>query len=516
MTDADGADVIVVGAGPTGLMLATELCRAGVVPVVLERHPRVRDVARAGGLNGMILEVLRLRGSLDRFESESPAPRPTPRFPWGGIHVDFTRLPDPPMEAVVLPQPRLEALLEAHARELGADVRRSHEVVALVQHDEWVHLVVAGPEGTSEVRARYVVGCDGGRSRVREMAGVAFPGTAFAETERMGTMTRPASLTVTADGDLDVPGFGTIPFGYTATEHGVFAFAQHAPDVLGFYTSEEDPTEVDDDVPMTLEEMGESIRRVLGVELPLGEPHRLTRFTYQARQAETYRAGRVLLAGDAAHLFPAGGVAINAGMLDAVNLGWKLAAAVHGRAPDDLLDSYHHERHADGARTLLHTQAQVALRRGHDAQADALRQLLQELLDDEPAVRRLGALMTGDDLRCPVPGPDDHPLVGTFVPELDLGTEEGSTTLAALLRDAGPVLVDLGRGDHLGTAAAPWADRVELVRAATAERPADAVLVRPDLRVAWAAATGEPPATVVPSLRAALARWFGPPADGRP
>ena len=507
MTDAD---VIIVGAGPTGLMLAIELCLAGVQPVVLERHPHVRDLAKAGGLNGQILEVLRVRGSLERFESESPAPRPAPRFPWGGIHVDFTRLPDPPMEAVILPQPEMERLLEAYAREVGADVRRSHELIALTQHDGSVLLEVVGPEGPARLGARYVVGCDGGRSRVRELAGIPFPGTTYAETERLGTMTRPESLTVTADGGLEVPGFGTIPFGYTATEHGVFAFAEHSPDVLGFYTSEDDPTELDDDVPLTVDELRDSIQRVLGVDLPVGEPLRLTRFTYQARQADRHHDRRVLLAGDAAHLFPAGGVAINAGMLDAVNLGWKLAATVHGWAPDDLLASYHEERRAADARTLVHTQAQVALRRGHDAPADALREVLQELLQDEQAARRLGALMTGNDLRCPTPGPDDHPLVGTFAPELALHTDEGPTSLAALLHDARPVLLELADRPDLRDVAAGWQDRVELRRAGAENRPADAVLVRPDVQVAWAAAIDEPGEIAAPGLRAALTRWFGP------
>ncbi len=179
------ADVIIVGAGPTGLMLAGELCLAGVRPLVLERQPQIRDIPKAGGLSGQILELLRYRGELERFEAASTAPRPAPRFPWGGMHVDFTQLADPPMQALPLPQPRLERVLDEHARELGAEIRRGQEMVGLSQDDATVTADVRGPDGPDRVTARYLVGCDGARSRVRDLAGIPFPGITYPEVQRL-------------------------------------------------------------------------------------------------------------------------------------------------------------------------------------------------------------------------------------------------------------------------------------------------------------------------------------------
>ena len=213
---------------------------------------------------------------------------------------------------------------------------------------------------------------------------------------------------------------------------------------------------------MTLTELRDSIRRVLGVDLPLGDPTRLTRFTFHARHVERYRDGRILLAGDAAHLFPAPGVALNAGMLDSVNLGWKLAAAIHGWAPAGLLDTYHDERHLAGERTLLHTRAQVALRRGHDPAAEALRELFQELLTDEQPLRRIGALIAGTDIRYPPPGPDHHALTGTFAPDLPLHTDRGTTSVAELMHTARPVLLDLADRPDLRETARDWQHRIDI------------------------------------------------------
>jgi len=508
MTDAD---VFIVGAGPTGLMLASELRLAGIRTLVVERRRAVSDAAKAGGINGHILEVVRHRELGARLDAAAVAPRPGTGFPWGGIHVPFTALEVPPMEALPLPQPDMERLMEAYVVELGGEVRRGYEVVGLEQDDEAVHLQVVGPDGAERWEASYVVGCDGRRSSVRELLGVAFPGRSYPETERMATVSRPAAITVLEDGSLDVAGHGPVPFGYTATEHGVFACAAHGPDLVGFYTSEDDPGAPDDDVPLTVEEMQASIRRVLGVDIPMGEPRRLTRFTYHARQAERYRVGRAFLAGDAAHLFPAGGVALNAGMVDAVDLGWKLAAAVQGWAPDDLLDTYESERRLVAERTLLHTRAQVALRRGHDEEADALRTVLQELLSDGAAQRRLGELMAATDLRYPEPAADDQPLVGRVVPDLALRVDGVATTVSERMRAARPVLFDLADRPDLRAAADGWSDRVEVCTAATADRPADAVLVRPDTQVAWVAGIDEPEGTAVAGLRQALGRWCGSP-----
>jgi len=280
------------------------------------------------------------------------------------------------------------------------------------------------------------------------------------------------------------------------------------------FTSEDESAEYDDDEPMTLTELAGSIRRVLGADLPLGEPLRLSRFTFQARQADRYRDGRILLAGDAAHLLPATGVALNAGMLDAVNLAWKLAAAVKGWAPPSLLDTYHDERHQAGARALLHTRAQVALRRGQDAAADALREVFVELLVDEQPLRRIGALVAGTDIRCPLPGHDRHALVGTFAPNLALRTVQGTTSVAELMHTARPILLDLADSQELRATARDWHHRIDIHTAEADHRPADAFLVRPDAHIVWAATVDEPVDTAAPALREALACWFGTPGDG--
>jgi 2-polyprenyl-6-methoxyphenol hydroxylase-like FAD-dependent oxidoreductase len=502
--------VIIVGAGPAGLMLAGELSLAGVRPLVLERYPQPRDNERAGGLGGQILELLRYRGLLERFRAASPNPDPRPQFPFGGLHADFSSLAQPPMRAIVLPQPQLERLLAERAGELGTCIRRGHEVAGVSQDDAAVTAQVRGPDGPYQVTARYLVGCDGPRSRVRDLAGIPFPGTTYPEVNRVGVVTLPDSVTVLGNGDLEVPGAGRIRAGFTQTERGRFAFGSGTSGIM-IHTTEDDPAAADSDEPMTLAELEGSIRRVLGMDLPVENPRRLTRFTFQARQAPEYRAGRVLLAGDAAHLFPATGVALNAGLLDAVNLAWKLAAAVGGWAPDGLLDTYHDERHLAGTRTMLHTQAQVALRRGHDPAAEALRELVGELLADEQPLRRIGALIAGNDIRYPVPGTAQHPLAGAFAPDLTLHTDRGTTSVAELMHPARPILLDLADRADLREAARDWRHRVDILAAQADDRPADALLIRPDAHIAWAAATGEHDDTAVPSLREALTHWFGVP-----
>ncbi|MFD7656651.1 FAD-dependent monooxygenase [Actinosynnema sp. NPDC059797] len=504
-------DVIIVGAGPTGLVLAAELRLAGVRPVVLERQQRRRDAPKAGGLGGQILDLLRYRGVLDRFEEACTAPRPAPRFPFGGVHLDYTRMADPPMHALPLPQQELERVLEERVAELGVDLRRGHEVTGVSQDDTAVTADVLGPDGHRRVTARYLVGCDGARSRVRDLAGISFPGTTYPEVNRLAQVTLPDSVTVLDNGALEVAGSATIDAGFTRTDRGLFGIgASPDSEVVSLYTVEDESAEYDDDTPMTVAELQDSIHRVLGVHLSVGEPRRLSRFTFKARQAERYRQGRILVAGDAAHLFPATGVALNAGMTDAVNLAWKLAGHVHGWAPPGLLNTYHDERHLAAVRTMLHTRAQVALRRGHDAAAQALRDLFQELLADEQPLRRMGALIAGSDLRYPMPG-SHHPLAGTFAPDLTLHTDQGTTSVAALMPAARPVLLDLADRADLREAALDWRQRVDVHTAKAPEAPADTLLIRPDGYIAWAAAIGEPEGSAVPGLREALSRWFGVP-----
>ncbi len=498
--------MIIVGAGPTGLMLAGELRLAGVRPLVLERRPEQGKTPKAHGLSGQILDLLSYRGLLERVQEAVTDPVPVDRFPFGGVHVDLTRFDEPPLKAVPLRQPLLERLLEDHAVELGAELRRGHEVVGLTQDATSVTAQVRGPDGTYEVTAPYLVGCDGGRSPIRGLAGIGFPGTTYPEVNRIGQVSVPDGLTVHENGDIETPELGRVKAGFTRTDGGVFALGSLTPGILFIQTTEEDPGEVDDDVPMTLTELGDSIRRVLGGDVPLGDPVRLSRYQFSARQAERYRDGRVLLAGDAAHLLPSTGTAINVGMSDAVNLAWKLAADLQGRAPEGLLDTYHGERHAAGARALLQSQAQVALRRGQDPAAEALRAVFEELLGDEQPAKRLAAHIAGTDLRYPMPGGGDHALTGTFVPDFALETDQGTTSVGELLRLARPVLLDLADRPELRELAQGGLVDVHLAKAKAEDRPADVLLIRPDGYIAFAASAED---TAADGLREALSAWFG-------
>ncbi|MGV9818821.1 FAD-dependent monooxygenase [Nocardia xishanensis] len=507
------ADVIVVGAGPTGSMLAAELRLAGVRPLVLERQPEHRDTPKANGLGGQILQLLRYRGLLDRFEAAATGPsHPAPQYPFGGVHLDFSGLPDPPLRGLTLPQAKLERLLAERAGELGAEIRRGHELVELSQDDATVTAHVRGPDGPYRVTARYLVGCDGPYSAVRDMAGLAFPGATYPEINRLAQVTLPDTVTRLDNGDLEVPELGRIPAGFTRTEHGVFGIGPLDPEVMLVLTTEDGPTDgYDDDPAITLSEFQDSVRRILGANLPVKELLRLSRYRFQARQVERYRDGRILVAGDAAHLFPSTGVGLNASMLDAVNLAWKLAADIEGWAPTALLDTYHDERHFAGARTLLQTQAQMALRREQDAAAQALRDVFQELLTDEQPLRRLGALIAGTDIRYPMPNADHHVSIGAFAPDLTLRTDRGATSVARLVHAARPLLLVLADRPELHEIARDWRHRIDIQTAGTDDRPADALLIRPDAHIAWAATIDEPADTSAHTLRESLSCWFGAP-----
>jgi 2-polyprenyl-6-methoxyphenol hydroxylase-like FAD-dependent oxidoreductase len=503
-------DVIIAGAGATGLMLAGELGLAGVRPLVLERRPQLREAPKANGFSGQIVELLRYRGLLARVEAASNGSvHPAPTIPFGGVDLDLAPLTNNPLQVLGLPQPRLERLLDEHARELGAEIRHGHEVAGVSQDDATVTADVRGPDGPHQISAHYLVGCDGAHSRVRDSAGIPFPGLSYPEVNRLGQATVPDSVTRLDNGDLDVPGVGRVRRGFTRTDRGVFAFGRLASGVLMIQTTEDEATEPDDDAPMTLTEFQDSIRRVLGAELPLKEVTRLSRYGFAARQADRYRTGRILLAGDAAHQFPATGIGINVGMLDAVNLAWKLAADLGGWGPAGLLDTYHDERHFAGAREMLQTQAQVALRRGQDPAGQALRELFVELVADEQPLHRLAARIAGADIRYPGPGHDA--LTGTFAPDLTLHTDHGTTTVAGLMRAARPVFLDLAGRLDLCETARDWRHRVDIQTATTGQRPADALLIRPDAYIAWAAPIDEPASTAAPALREALGRWFGRP-----
>ncbi|MFE3757575.1 FAD-dependent monooxygenase [Nocardia tengchongensis] len=502
-------DVIIVGAGPTGLMLAGELRLAGVRPLVLERQPQLWDVPKASGIGGRILDLLRYRGLLERFEAASADPYPPLRLPFGGMHLDFTRMGEAPMKVLPMAQMEIERLLAERADELGAEVRRGHQVNGVRQDEDSVTAEVSGPEGAYTVTARYLVACDGGRSRIRDMAGIMFSGTTYPDVVRLSQVSVGDEVTVHENGDLEVPGFGRVAAGFTRTDNGQLAFATTPDGVLHLSTTEDESVEYDDDVPMDMDELQASIRRVLGAEIPMKDAKRLSRFTFKDRQAEQYRAGRILVAGDAAHLFPATGIALNAGMLDTVNLAWKLGAEIGGWAPEGLLDTYHDERHFAGSRARLHARAQVALRRGLDAAAEALRALFQELAADEQPLRRVGDLIAANDTR--YPGAGDHALIGTFAPDLALDTERGASSVAQLMHTARPILLVLTDRPELREIAQGWHDRVEIHTATTDQRPADALLIRPDGHIAWVAAIDEPAEAAASTLREALAAWFGTP-----
>ncbi|MDF5753223.1 FAD-dependent monooxygenase [Spongiactinospora sp. TRM90649] len=501
-------DVVIVGAGPTGLLLACELRLAGLRPVVLERRPEPSELPKANGLGGQIIRLLDQRGLLGRLSEGSPYSGPVPRYPFGPIPLELSRLGgEPPFEVLVIQQPRLERLLGERAAELGAEIRRGHELTTMAQDESGVTLAVRGPDGPYRLRAGYVVGCDGARSPVREQAGIGFPGTADPDAVRIGHFRSEGAAGALLEApEVEVPGFGRLEPGWNHTPRGRVIVTSLHPGVhvVGIRERRGPESGTEDGVDggaVSLAEFQEAARRVLGAELPLGEPIWMSRTVAQARLADRFVDGRVLLAGDAAHLFPAGGSALNAGMTDALNLGWKLAARVRGWAPPDLLGSYDTERRAAAARALLHTRAQAALDRDGDSEESAaLRELVTELLRFEEPLRHVAELMSGADVRRPAP--HGHPLVGRIAPDLPLKRPSGEPSrVAELMRTARPVLLDLGV-PGLREAADPWRDRVDLVPATSPSPPAHALLIRPDGQVAWAADTPD-------TLPQALQHWFG-------
>jgi 2-polyprenyl-6-methoxyphenol hydroxylase-like FAD-dependent oxidoreductase len=500
--------VVVVGAGPVGLMLACELSLAGLRPVVLEKRPEPSQLPRANGLVGQIVDLLEQRGLAERFRAESSYAGPMPGFPFGSVPLPFATLKTNPVRGILVQQPRIEHLLTERARELDVQIRAGHQVLDLSQDDESVTVDVRGPDGEYRLPADYLVGCDGGGSRVRELAGIAFPGTTDDEVLRLGHFRASDSASVFDSPGYEIPGSGRLRPGWNRTAHGRLLVSSLQSGVLIVGVRERDSSAIDRDRPPSLAEFRASVHRVIGGDLPLGEPIWLSQTVSQGRLAETYRSGRVLLAGDAAHLFPAGGSALNVGMLDAVNLGWKLAAEAQGRAPAGLLDSYHRERQPVGARALRQTRAQAALDRLHDEDGIALRALLTELFALEQPLEHLAATLQGSDTRYPMPGAGSppHPLLGGFVPDLLLRTVDGPARVSDLMHAARPVLLDLGDRSDVREAAEPWRDRIRIVTAQHDDPPAAALLIRPDGHVAWAA--GPADADAPGTLRTALSAWF--------
>jgi 2-polyprenyl-6-methoxyphenol hydroxylase-like FAD-dependent oxidoreductase len=497
--------VVISGAGPNGLMLACELALAGVRPVVLERLPGPSDEPKANGMIGQVIRLLDMRGLYQRFTGSDDPPQPVYQWIFSGMSVPLFGMPDNPMYALMMSQPRLVRQLDERARELGVEVRWGHELIGLESRSDGVKVNVSTSDETYELEADYLVGADGGRSTVRKMAGIDFPGHTSNTVARIAHVHVPDEI-LTANGDLDVPGVGPLPFGHNRLDRGGLIYAPFERDRPMVGTIEFDE-HGDDAEPMTLDELRDSARRVLGVDLPIeppaGEgPHALRRITGQnTRQADRYRAGNVLLLGDAAHVHSAmGGPGLNLGLQDAMNLGWKLAAVINGWAPEDLLDTYHSERYPVGERVMMQSMSQTALF-GPGPEIAALRELFKELLQLPSVAEHMAHLLAGSDVR--YDSGDTHPLAGRLVPDLTLND---GRRVADLLHRGRPVLLDLC-GGHVGESADGWKDRVDVVVGESYDVEACALLIRPDGYVAWAADTFA--ADDKDRLGAALRRWFG-------
>ncbi|WP_416967923.1 rifampin monooxygenase [Streptomyces sp. 4F14] len=468
-------DVIVAGAGPTGLMLAAELRLHGVRVLVLERDPAPSGQSRALGLHVRSIEVLDQRGLLDRFLPLGQ------RFAVGGIFAAIRtpwpeRLDTAHSYILAVPQTTTERLLAEHAAEAGAEVRRGAELVGLTQDSGGVTVELA--DG-SRVQARYLVGCDGGRSTVRRLLGVGFPGEPAVSETMLGEFevgVSPEELAaVVAEVRHRSERFGTMPLG-----GGVYRVIV--------------PAEGFSKTPPTLEEFKQRLREFAGTDLGVHSPRWISRFGDGTRLAERYRVGRVLLAGDAAHVHPpTGGQGLNLGLQDAFNLGWKLAAEVNGWAPQGLLDTYHAERHPVAAAVLDNTRAQSELLSSEPG-ARAVRRLVAELMEFEEVNRHLIEKVTAIGVRYDFGA--GHELAGKRL--RDIGLKRGR--LYELTRTGRGVLLD----QNGALSARGWADRVDHVVDVSEELDVPAVLLRPDGHVAWAGEGQE-------DLRGHLERWFGAP-----
>ena len=492
--------VVIAGGGPTGLMLAGELALAGIDVAIVERRAS-QDLpgSRAGGLHSRTIEVLDQRGIADRFLSEGQEAQVAG---FAGTTLDISDFPTRHPYGLGLWQNHIERILADWVGELPVTIYRGRDVTGFAQDDTGVDVALSDAQS---LRAEYLVGCDGGRSLIRKAAGIEFPGwdpttsslraeVEMTEEPELGIRRTPSGMHALGkveyeikDGEVVYKPGGTV--GVMLTEPHVGATTEP-----------------------TLRDLSEGLIAVYGTDYGIHSPTWITRFTDMTRQAAAYREGRVLLAGDAAHVHsPVGGQGLNTGVQDAVNLGWKLAQVVHRTAPESLLDTYQDERHPVAARVLRTTMAQVALMRVDD-RIEALRDTVSELLSMDEPRKRVAAMMSGLDIHYDLG--EGHPLLGRRMPDLDLVTANGPLRVFTLLHDARPVLLDLAEPG--GFEITPWADRVPLVDATydgTWELPAigavtapTAVLIRPDGYVAWVG-EGTPL-----GLADALTTWFGPPA----
>ena len=482
--------VVIVGAGPTGLMLAGELALAGVEVAIVERRASQDLVgSRAGGLHSRTIEVLDQRGIADRFLSRGQVAQVC-RVATTTV-LDISDFPTRHNYGLALRQSHIERILAAWVDELAVPIHRGREVTGFAQDDTGVDVALS--DGRS-LRAKYLVGCDGGRSLVRKAAGIAFPGW----DPTMSHLIAEVEVAEEAEWGIRHDAVGI---------HSLSRLGDGG--LVRVLVTERHLGRTDEP---TLRDLSEALIAVYGTDYGIHSPTSISRFTDMTRQAASYRERRVLLAGDAAHVHaPTGGQGLNIGVQDAVNLGWKLAQVVKQISPESLLDTYHAERHPVAARVLRNTMAQTALLR-RDDRIKALVETISELFSMDEPRKRFAAMMSGLDIRYEVG--EGHALLGRRMPDLDLVTADGTLRVFTLLHGARPVLLDLGHPGRLDIT--PWADRVELISAEYVgawELPAigvvaapTAVLIRPDGYVAW---VGD--RTQV-GLADALTTWFGPPA----
>jgi 2-polyprenyl-6-methoxyphenol hydroxylase-like FAD-dependent oxidoreductase len=491
--------VVIAGGGPTGLMLAGELALAGVdVGIVERRASQDLPDSRAGGLQSRTIEVLDQRGIADRFLSEG---QPAQVLSFGGTRLDISDFPTRHPYALGLWQNHIERILAGWVDELEVPIHRGRQVTGFAQDEAGVDVELSDGE---PLRAEYLVGCDGGRSLVRKAARIEFPGwepttsSLIAEAE----MAAEPELGIRHD-ERGTHGIGRLEY---EIRDGEVVFADRGPVrvmVTEAHVGTGEPT---------LRDLSEELVAVYGTDYGIHSPTWVSRFTDMTRQAVSYREGRVLLAGDAAHVhYPVGGHGLNTGVQDAVNLGWKLAQVVKGTSPESLLNTYHTERHPVAARVLRATMAEVALGRPDD-RIKALKDTISELLGMDEPRKRLAAILSGLEIHYDLG--EGHPLLGRRMPDLDLAGADGALCAFELLHDARPVLLNLAEPG--GFDSTPWADRVQVIDAEYAgawelpglgevSAPA-AVLIRPDGYVAW---VGDGTQTGLPD---ALSTWFGPPA----
>jgi 2-polyprenyl-6-methoxyphenol hydroxylase-like FAD-dependent oxidoreductase len=492
--------VVIVGGGPTGMMLAGELALARVDVAIVERRA-TQDLpgSRAGGLQSRTIEILDQRGIADRFLTEGQVAQVAG---FASVRLDISDFPTRHNYGLGLWQNHIERILAGWVRGLAVPINYGVEVTGFAQDDTGVDVELS--DGRS-LRAEYLVGCDGGRSLVRKTAGIEFPGWDASTSALLAE----AEMTEEPETGIRRTPSGTHAIGKVEYEIKGGEVLYKKGGRVGVMLTE---SQVGNTSEPTLRDISERLIAVYGTDYGIHSPTWITRFTDMTRQAATYRKGRVLLAGDAAHVHsPVGGQGLNTGVQDAVNLGWKLAQVVKGISPDSLLDTYHAERHPVAARVLRTTMAQVALMRVDD-RTDALREAVSELLSMDEPRKRFAAMMSGLDIHYDLG--EGHPLLGRRMPDLDLVTPGGTVRVFSLLHDARPVLINFGEPG--GFDITPWADRVQLIDArydGAWELPAigavtapAAVLIRPDGYVAW---VGD----LTPlGLADALTTWFGLPA----